>query len=407
MTKTVLFSGLALAIAVGAAACGSDDVVLGGDEQNGDGGPRTGDGSAGEGGSQTDAASDAGQDAPLVPPPTFPRLVLAHAGGVAIWNNVDKVTTNVAPSAKLATADGGVTGQGLGLGWNGDTLWVAINDASRAILRYANASALTDGAMPTSTIANTTFGGPLSAGPATIRFDSRGNVFMRSASDVGSIHLVTPGATAATAHFRHPTFQQIVGMAYDETGNKLIAGQISGAGLMVWNNAVTRTGEPASDYQLAPANTPTHLTIAGGRLYETHFAPSSVRIWNGISAVTGAKAPDLTLSDLCGTTELRYSTVIDDTLIVLHNGGGSEKVCLYRGAAALTATRAPDAVATDASLVNSGNYTDKAFLSKTGHLYVQDKDGVAIFKNATGPTPEFVTKLVLASSMPYDFLIME
>ena len=77
---------------------------------------------------------------------------------------------------------------------------------------------------------------------------------------------------------------------------------------------------------------------------------------------------------------------------------------LFRDASELTATRPPDAVATDPALVPTGGNADKAVLSADGHLFVLDREGIAIFADALG-TPTFVAKLALTS--PTDMILLE
>ena len=149
------------------------------------------------------------------------------------------------------------------------------------------------------------------------------------------------------------------------------------------------------------------------RLYASHYAPPAIAVWNTISTVSAPRAADVTLTAVCGagtSAELRYVAVIDNVLVVVHNelvnGGLSqlEKVCLFKDAAAMTATRPPDSVASDASLHPTGSNSDKALLTRDAHLLVMDRDGVAIFKNALD-VPEFVTKLTIAN--PEDMLVLE
>ena len=52
----------------------------------------------------------------------------------------------------------------------------------------------------------------------------------------------------------------------------LIGGQISGAGLLVWNDAASRTGEVTSDWTLSPQPV-FHAVAAGDRLYGASYAP--------------------------------------------------------------------------------------------------------------------------------------
>jgi hypothetical protein len=244
---------------------------------------------------------------------------------------------------------------------------------------------------------------------------------MAGGTGSGSIHLVANArtATSPTAHFTHP-FGQIAGMVYEELGKKLLGGQISGAGLLVWNSAAARTGDvTATDYKLDDA-VAFHLDIGaspvgGGRLFASAYGPN-VFIWNSIGTVGAPKSPDVTMTSVCGATgvgpEIRYLTVKDDVLVVIHNHIDSstntqiETVCLFQGASSISGSRAPDAIAASPALKSTGSNRDKAWLTTDGHLFVVVADGVVIFRNAK-TAPVFVTKLTSGIGVPYDLIVME
>jgi len=357
-------------------------------------------------GTSPDASSQADSSTPVdaPKPPTYPRLVVASASGVQIWDHADVLAAPRVADATLA----GIDASALGLALHGDELFVTSSHPSNAVYRFA--ATLADGATPTGAVTAASFGGALYAAHTKLQVDRNGDLWIAAG---GTLHLVASAstATAASAHFTHP-WQQIFGMAYDETGDHLFGGQVSGAGLLVWNQAKARTGEvTAMDYALSSTSA-FHAEIAADRLYVSHYAPPDVAVWDGISAVTAGRAPDHTLATLCdagSSAELRYITVTtDDVLIVIHNEivGGTqiEKVCMFKGASTMTAGRAPDAVASDPSLYPSASNIDKAVLTKDGRLFVLDRTGIAIFDHALD-APVFVTKLPIAS--PMELLVLE
>jgi hypothetical protein len=197
-------------------------------------------------------------------------------------------------------------------------------------------------------------------------------------------------------------------MAVD--AGRLFGGQISGAGVLVWNDAASQTGEVTSDWTLS-AQPVFHAVVAADRLYGAAYAPD-ISIWNAISTVTAAHAPDRVLHGVCGggnDAELRYLTVTaDDTLVVVHNapGGGTgshTKACLFRNASTLADGAPPDAIAESDALYSTGSNSDKAVLVGT-RLFVLSRDGIAIFDDALD-TPAFVALLPVTE--PTDLLVMQ
>jgi hypothetical protein len=344
--------------------------------------------------------ADASVDA-MTLPGSHPRLVVAGADGVHIWDHADELAAVRAPDATL----GGVTGA-LGLAVGADTLYVTSSNKATALVRFAGASTLADGAKPTGTIDATALGETLDKRHTPLLFDG-GDLWINTATGIRRVANAAT-ATASTAHFTHP-WHQIESMVVD--AGRVIGGQTSGAGILVWNHAASSTGEVTSDWTLSP-QVAVHAVVAGDRLYGSSYAPPDVSIWNAISTVTTAHAPDRVLHGVCGAgngAELRYVTVTaDDTLVVVHNelasGAASqhEKVCLFRHASTLVDGAKPDAVAENDAMGSTGSNSDKAVLAGT-RLFVMSHDGVAIFDDALG-TPAFVALLPITG--PTDLLVL-
>ena len=343
-----------------------------------------------------DGASAA--DAPT--PSTYPRLVVAGSAGIQIWDHADAIAAARAPDATLA----GVTGA-LGLAVGDDTLYVTAS-GSPALYRFTHAAGLADATPPAGSIDAASLGAQLDY-HAPLVYDS-GNLWLLAG---GAIHLVANAQTAssATAHFVHP-WSQIESMVLDS--GRLIGGQISGAGMLVWNNAASRTGQVAADWTLAPYAA-FHSVIAGGRLYASAYSPPNIAMWSHIAADASPVAADGSLGSVCGTgtgAELRFMTVnASDQLIVLHNelvAGGtamSERVCVFQNASMLTGTPTPDAMIADPELQPSAATIDKAVLVGE-RLFVMDRAGITIYDNAT-TSPVRVAKLPIAG--PEDFVVLQ
>jgi hypothetical protein len=342
-----------------------------------------------------------GADAPT--PATYPRLVVAGSVGIQIWDHADAITAPRSPDATL----GGI-GNAVGLVVGDDNLYVATSGGTETTLyRYSHAAGLVDGMTPQSTISPMALGAG-SSYHALMRYDS-GGVWLIAG---GAIHLVADAehATAATAHFTHP-WGQISSMVL--SSGRLIGSQISGAGMLVWNNAATRTGTVAADWTLTTGMAGWNMQVSGPRLYVSRYSPPNISIWSNIANDSSPTAPDLSLTTVCGagnSAELRYINVSSgDVLVVLHNELGpsgttlSEKVCMFEHASALTGTPTPTAVAIDPMLVPTGSDADKAVLVGD-RLFVLDRDGITIFDHAL-TTPARVTKLPISGVR--DFVVLQ
>jgi hypothetical protein len=331
---------------------------------------------------------------------SHPRLVVAAADGVHIWDHADELDAVRSPDATLA----GVTGA-LGLAAGADTLYVTSSNPATALVRFAGASTLADGASPTGTLDDAALGETLDKTHTPLFFDS-GDLWIETSTGIRRVANAAT-ATASTAHFTHP-WHQIETMVVD--GGRLFGGQISGAGVLVWNDVASRTGEVTSDWTLSPQSV-FHAAAAADRFYGSAYTPD-ISIWNAISTVTAAHAPDRVLHGVCGAggnAELRYLAVTaDDTLVVVHNEsviggpGQYEKVCLFRHASTLVDGATPDAIAANDVLRSTGSNSDKAVLAGT-RLFVLSRNGVAIFDDALG-TPTFVAQLPITG--PTDLLVL-
>ncbi|WP_394829407.1 hypothetical protein [Pendulispora albinea] len=398
MTMRACFTPLALAFC-GLVACSGDDVGLGG--------PNDG-----------QKPSDGTQK-----PETYPRLIVAGRDGVSIWNNATSLEGTPKPSAHLD-----FKGSPLGLGLNGDTLFVAASNVdsnfNTALYRFDGASKLTEGAKPASSIPGTAFRGSGQqsgfSGHVRIQADSRHNAWIHNATSGGTVHVLPTGANAPVARFG-PVGQYTT---YDEAGDRLFGSTVGGRFFPVWANASTKTGDiQNSDYDFSTVN-PQHMAIAGNRLYsnavqlQQEKGFSDISIWNDIANIRSSKAPDIVMANACAATDDRptyiaHVAVVNDVLLAVTgtylknaSGSASSKVCIFKGASAITAGRAPDAVASVADSLITGSGSDKAWLSKDDHLFLLDAGGIVIFKNAT-TNPTYVARLFYDNAGAVDFLLLE
>ncbi len=248
------------------------------------------------------------------------------------------------------------------------------------------------------------FGGALAGSMSVTRGD--GGVSLWTSAGSGEVIRIDQadrftGPVQPTATYRHP-FQQIFSNAYDPLGDRLYGGQVSGAGLIGWNQASRVAGDAGMHDFAVTTNNYGKVVVAGSQLFAMQFA-GTVAVYNDVATLAGARTP-ITLSVVSGSNaSLRDITVSDGALVTVeYTGSGSAAVGterIYRNIAALTAPRAADTVVTHASLQTLRT----ARLGADGSLYVLDADGLSIFRPTSGGFT-FATEL---SGAWNDFTLIE
>ena len=215
----------------------------------------------------------------------------------------------------------------------------------------------------------------------------------------------TLGSTStAQAIFTHP-WHQLAGYAFDPVGGRLFASQISGAGLLVWNDAAHATGAKSHDFVLGK-EVSWWMSAQDTRLYGVSSGGGttngSVSIWQPVSTLSAPTAPAITNHKLIGPTFISYFALRDDTLAVaLENYG----VYIYRGASALTADTPPSVQIVDPALSDSVVVT-KLALTANGRLFVLLPDRVLVFRDVT-TTPVLAATLKGSLTTPSDLVVLE
>ena len=321
-----------------------------------------------------------------------------------LWNNANTLVADTASSANLA----GIGSSPFSLSATPTSLFVVSNGGSGTagtVLRFDNPLTLVGGAMPAGKIP----GSILPLQPViTSQRDAKGNLWVQSTP--GEIHLILDAGsltstTQPAASFTHP-FTQIFGLVYDPTGDRLFGGQVSGAGILVWNAATSRMGDAGTQDFVLSLDTAQTMQISGDRLY-TSFFTSNIKVWNSISTVTAPKPFDFALTIDAGSISpnpsIRDQHVDHGTLVVSVTGTGmAAYVYLYPNASTITAASLPATIVSHASFVS----VKKAVLGADGTLYVLDSDGVSIFSDAlTAPT--FKTEIKTGILNPTDLLLLE
>jgi len=358
------------------AASPGEDAAQGGASPAQDGGS-TGDGKSGDDGG--DAA-----------PNRDPALAVASNDGVHLWKHAAALASDTAPDATLG-ASGLSDGASSLAGANGH-LWVGRAAGELGVLRFDDAASLTSASTPSATL-------PTTAAATSLAID--GGLLWANLG--GTIAMFADATTAPAASFVHP-FEQIMGNAYDPVSDRLFGGQISGAGVLAWNQAHTKTGPSNDDFVVADGG---HaywtMQIAQNRLYAAgahSSTESGVAIWPNASGISGPAAP-ITLTDGYDRGKfISHLIVRDDVLAVAARD--QDVIYVYEHASAITANRAADFTLTHPSLVRP----NRLAIDANARLYAIDDDGIVVFANVSS-TPAFVTEIKSGVGQPSDIALIE
>jgi len=402
--KTFLWSACALVLACG----GSGDVTIdgGGDSGGADGAPPSdgavfdapsGDASSGDA-SSGDAAAYAGR-----------MFVSQEGAGVAVWDGAGSLAADGAPAFTMSDATIASGSRGLVVVNNR----LVVGENVGGLVAFDGAKTLAGGATPSAVVPLSAFvkpAGNISGMPSVrIAYNEKTDTLWPGGSwgtDRFDNGASLSSSSSGAALFSHP-YLQLPAFAYDATGDRAFLGQISGAGLLAWNGAKSATGSPSASFTLDQKMAAWSAAIAQDRLYAVGgdsgngtTPRESIDVWNAISSVSAAKAPDLSItSGLAQQDFSPFVTVANDTLIVCVQSG---KVLMWKHASSLTGNVAPDF-----TLTTQLNAPQKAVLGPiTGRLYVLDSEGVAIYASAT-TAPTFVAKITSGLSKPQDVAVIE
>jgi hypothetical protein len=408
---------------------GSDDGGDRGDASSGpspsaDGGTRPGvmrpDGSSGDGGVVLDSgahhngATDSGtSDDELDAGPLYPAgrlFVSMEDSAPAVWDDVSSITMDSAPTFTLG--DSSLASGTRGMVLAKKRLFIGTPQAKAALVAFDGAEALGSSTVPAAKI-------PLSQLIATAKdwsswspdqlvWDARSDSLwvgnQLGTEHFSGAHSISSSSTAK-ALFTHP-WHQLPGVAYDPIGDRLLLGQISGAGLLAYDGASSASGTPEPSFVLLPSSPAWSLSIDGGRLYAmipggNSSTPATLAVWKDIASASAAKAPSFTMgenAELYGFAE--FVTVNSNVLIACMQSG---EVHLWTHASALSADTAP----TQTITLAAEHSPKKALLGAvSGRLYVMDDEGIAIYATPiTAPT--LVTKLKSGIEKPVDFAVLE
>ncbi len=407
-----LVATLAAVLVAAGCNCGNGGAPDGGSAggQATAGGSTAGGGTAGgaTAGGATAGGGAAGGSAGGSNPALLPRLVVASRGtadggaaAVRIWDTANQLTSDVPAPVLL----GGIDAPPAALAASASNLFVvheASAPAAPVLQRWAAPRGLANGAGPSVRVTAGTFGAL--AGVDKIQLDDIGSLWvLRSPGEVlrvDGVAVAGPDAGHA-ARFTHP-FDQIFGFAFEQTNNRLFAGQVSGAGVLAWNLANTRAGDAGTPSFVLSSDSVATMEIGANRLFASFFQ-QGIKVWNTIGTASAPRAFDFELTTDAGVNaSIRDVRVFADQLVVtMQPTPTTGRVLIYKGVNLLFATKQPEIVIEHPSLQGP----KRSVLGRDGTLYVLDADGISIFGDALG-TPTFKTELT-GVGVPADLLLLE
>jgi hypothetical protein len=356
-----------------------------------------------------DVGSDGGN-----PPPAKVPLIVGTGSGLQVWADSASITSDVDPDV---TVKGDVANGVTAIAISGDRLYVGRkgmavppgSDGGSAILAYDGAHTLTASATAAAIVKT-----PLDSDE--LRVDTADNLWDDVTAGQEVFRYASASTLAATAGpaatFTHPNMQ-LPSFAVETTSQRLFAGQISGTGVIAWNDAMTATGSPPDDFTLS-LGAYWGMRVDHDRLYAVgqHLSSgtgpaveSGVAIWANASAITGTATPIIIKTGYQGGGFIQNLALRDDILVVVARD--QKAIMIYKHASALSADVAPDFTITD-HLSAPG----RAVIDASHRLYIADTGGVLVF-DTIDTAPTFVTQLATAATgtvettRPIDLVLAE
>lgn len=388
---------------VGGNAAGGGGAAAGGGGATGGGGAGTGGAATGGGGGSAGGGGSGGSSS------FGGRLFVSMADApVAVWDDAATLAADGPPTFTLS--DPALAGGARGLALAGERLFVGGETDGALLLAFDGASTFGAAAAPAASVAAGGFVPPSSGLPGVelLTWDAASDTLWTTSFMAGS-ELFADASTLASASnaqalLSHP-FQQLPALAYDAGGDRAFAGQISGAGVLVWNDASAASGTPAVSFTLTTELAAWSMAVASDRLYAIGSVSSGggntlgIAVWDGVAATSAPTPPAFIVSSgMAGNDFSPYVGVHGDVLVACIQAG---KVLLWTGASALSGDAPPT------QTIGGLSSPTKALLgSKSGRLYVLESDGVSIFDDPT-TAPTLAAKLTAGVAGPRDLAVLE
>jgi hypothetical protein len=352
----------------------------------------------------TDTDSDSDTDTDLDTDTEYPKLFVADDDGVRIWNGVAGLSSDQDADAVLD----GPSGAALGLALFEDRLFVATDEATNALYIYDDASSLADGASNDDTIHTGAFAGDAPLFSVYEMFaDTSGNLWI----DYGYIRRFADAAnldnsSGSAAQYWHTWGPQLYSMAYDEATDMLIGGQVSGDGLVVWDDAATLSSEGnAHDWQLYAGTTPASLALEDDYLFLGNGSGLEpfLLVFGDVSTLPPLSDPTAELGADSSLGAVHGVCVRNDLLFAAVNDPPLYQIARFDDASTLAGDTDPDMLFDSTAMV----MPTEVFLDVYGNLYAIEDTGIVIFGDAASDSPVWKVKLDTDVDSPNDIFVME
>lgn len=262
-------------------------------------------------------------------PSTFPLLVAATNDKVLVWQNADAAKDGAAPAFELPVAlgDKGVL---TGVVATGERLGVA---SSVGLFLYDDLGTLSAASKPTAVIPPKAFSASLGGNFKHQFVDSDGDLWLTYGQGRVALLKDFEALTAASkpaAEFTHE-WEQLASAAYYAPGDMLFAAQVSGAGLLYYSKAKTKTGVTNPNGAFDKFNG-WESAVLGSSLFAV--GADGLGAWHGLDAAGTPRAPDATRGD----AQLYLDASANAVAVV----GDAGTVSYYGSASALSSGSKPE-----------------------------------------------------------------
>jgi hypothetical protein len=266
-------------------SAGADGGGAGGVDSDGSAG--TGAGGGGAGGVVGAGGSGSSQ------PPSFPLLVATTSNAIEVWEHADAVESGAPPTFEL-TVDLGGEGLINGVVATSQRLGIV---STEGIFLFDELETLGAASTPTALIPADAFSDSLEGQTFSHQFvDTAGDLWLTYGQGRVALLKDFDALTASSepaAEFTHE-WQQIASAAYYAPDDLLFGAQVSGAGLLYYSNAKTRTGVVTAPDGAFDAFSGWWSAVLESSLFAVG---NELGAWHGLDADSSPRVPNAALSD--------------------------------------------------------------------------------------------------------------
>lgn len=296
------------------------------------------------------------------------RMFVAQAqaaGPIAVWDDPGALTADTAPDATFGYADDATSVVGTA------SRLFAFRDGAFDV--YEDPATLASAAPANETVASASLGAAarprIMGGDLWITTGSPGSVLRYESADT------LTSASLAAAELTHQ-WGQLSDAAFLSGQDRLLATQVSGAGLLAYDDVSSATGTVEQDWIFSNTSG-WSMALGADSLYVSGLSGSSgpyLRIYRSVSTITTTAVPSVALTT--GLDDCLWIGLFHGRLVMVSQAPGT--AYLFLDAAAITGASVPDVTISLPTTLPLGMALDGA-----DNLYVLDTDHVYIYADAT------------------------